>query len=202
MIKNIIFDWSGVISDDFTQVYEAVMDVFIQEGIKKISKKQFREEFCLPYHHFYLKYIKKPDMEKFENKFREIFKTKTHPIPIEGVEPVLDYLTSKQINMVVLSSHHFVSEEIKKHFPGKKFFIRIFESVKDKEKIIEKVMQELGFKPEETMFVGDMVHDINAGKKAGVKTAAILTGYDSKEKLEKANPLFILNTLEDIKKII
>lgn len=57
-------------------------------------------------------------------------------------------------------------------------------------------------KPEEVLFIGDMDHDIQAGKKAGTKTAGILTGYHSRKKLEQEKPDFILENLSELKKLI
>lgn len=41
--------------------------------------------------------------------------------------------------------------------------------------------QELGYKPEETVFVSDAPHDIRIGKEAGAKTIAVLSGVASRQ---------------------
>jgi len=50
--------------------------------------------------------------------------------------------------------------------------------------------------------VGDTIADIREGKNAGVKTAIILSGTQSKEKLIHENPDYILNSLNEITEII
>jgi phosphoglycolate phosphatase-like HAD superfamily hydrolase len=50
--------------------------------------------------------------------------------------------------------------------------------------------------------VGDTVADVEEGKNAGVMTAALLAGTQSREDLKKANPDFILEALMDLKKVI
>jgi len=50
--------------------------------------------------------------------------------------------------------------------------------------------------------IGDTVADIQEGKNAGVATAVILSGSQSKENLLKHEPDFILHSLLEIKKII
>jgi HAD superfamily hydrolase (TIGR01549 family) len=50
--------------------------------------------------------------------------------------------------------------------------------------------------------VGDTVADIKEGKNAGVKTAVILAGTQSKEDLIKEQPDYILNGLMELKDII
>jgi phosphoglycolate phosphatase-like HAD superfamily hydrolase len=50
--------------------------------------------------------------------------------------------------------------------------------------------------------VGDMTHDIDAGKKAKVITIAVSWGYQPKEKLTEENPNFLIEDLEELKRII
>jgi HAD superfamily hydrolase (TIGR01549 family) len=50
--------------------------------------------------------------------------------------------------------------------------------------------------------VGDSVYDIIAGKKAHVKTIAVLTGNYSKILLKKQNPDYIINSLRELPKLL
>jgi len=50
--------------------------------------------------------------------------------------------------------------------------------------------------------IGDSIYDIIAGKKAGCKTIAVLTGDFSKEELEKEKPDYIINDLSELKDIL
>ena len=52
------------------------------------------------------------------------------------------------------------------------------------------------------MYVGDMTHDIEAGKEAGVKTVALTWGYQSKEILEKHNPDYIIANISELDKLL
>ena len=49
-------------------------------------------------------------------------------------------------------------------------------------------------------FVGDLVTDIIAGKQAGIKTIAVLSGHSSITELESYNPDFILENISQIPK--
>ena len=62
MIKNIIFDWSGLINNDFPAVYNAIMSIFEKYGVKRISSEEFKKEWVQPYMVFYNKYIPGLDM--------------------------------------------------------------------------------------------------------------------------------------------
>jgi len=63
-------------------------------------------------------------------------------------------------------------------------------------------MQKNNFKPEETICVGDMTHDIDMSRKAGIKIVAVSYGYQSKEKLLEKNPDFLIEDLRELKNII
>ncbi len=49
-MRNVIFDWSGTLSND---IYKACMKVFEKLGLKKISFSEFKRNFLLPYMKFY-----------------------------------------------------------------------------------------------------------------------------------------------------
>ncbi|MEK6826684.1 MAG: HAD hydrolase-like protein, partial [Nanoarchaeota archaeon] len=50
--------------------------------------------------------------------------------------------------------------------------------------------------------VGDSIYDVMAGKKAGVKTIAILSGRYSRKQLEMVNADYILERFNDLLKIL
>jgi len=57
-------------------------------------------------------------------------------------------------------------------------------------------------KPEETLFVGDMQHDIETAKHGGVHSCAVLTGYNTLEQLRAANPDLIVEHLRELREIL
>lgn len=58
------------------------------------------------------------------------------------------------------------------------------------------VLSELGMSPREVLFVGDSNHDIEAGKKAGVKTVAVTYGYRPKIVLKDAD--YMIDNLKEL----
>jgi HAD superfamily hydrolase (TIGR01662 family) len=57
----------------------------------------------------------------------------------------------------------------------------------------------LAVAPGECVYVGDMRVDIKAGKSAGMKTVAVLTGFDGYDLLENEHPDVILETVASLK---
>lgn len=66
---------------------------------------------------------------------------------------------------------------------------------------IYKALEILDVKPKKTVFIGDSPADIEAGKKAGVKTIAALYGFHG-EKLLKLKPDYIVSDISQITSLI
>ena len=49
-------------------------------------------------------------------------------------------------------------------------------------------LQVFGARPQDCLFVGDSAADMEAGKRAGVKTCAVLWGYGERDDLARGNP--------------
>lgn len=81
MIKNIIFDWSGTLSDDLTPVYKVAMIIFDHWNTKRTSKEEFRREFRLPYMKFYNKYIPKINHKQQTQMFEKLIYEVGEPKP-------------------------------------------------------------------------------------------------------------------------
>ena len=63
-------------------------------------------------------------------------------------------------------------------------------------------LERLGYEPEEALFVGDSVHDIEAGNAAGVETVAALWGPFSREQLAVARPKRYIDRIGDLLQVL
>ena len=199
-VNNVIFDWSGTISNDLPLVYETVMKVFEHYGISRISLERFRLEYTLPYMKYARKFGITASKEEVDEVFNSHFRKHGFPQPLPNSAEAVEKLHVLGKRMVVLSSHRqqFLEEEARRFFGDKNYFVKLFGSVHNKEDEIENILQQLSFGPKETIIVGDTEHDILAGKSAGISTAAVLTGYRPKEKLAAAKPDFVINNLLEL----
>lgn len=199
VIKNIIFDWSGTLSDDFKPVYDASMIVFGKLGRAPISFDQFRKESASPYMPFWNNYfpdLKKEDLDKF---FLDAIYSVDEPNLYDDVKIVLNKLKLLNINIIVISAHpkdKLLKEA--KHYGIESYFKEINGSVHDKIEVILEILKRNNFESNETVYVGDMTHDIDAGKNAKVKTVAVCWGYQPKEKLIVSNPDYIIDSISDL----
>lgn len=63
-------------------------------------------------------------------------------------------------------------------------------------------LERLGYEPDEALFVGDSVHDIEAGNAAGVETVAALWGPFSREQLAVACPDRFIDRIGELVQVL
>ena len=68
--------------------------------------------------------------------------------------------------------------------------------------VIQYVLHSTGAKPGECLMVGDRMHDIIGAHDAGMKCAAVLVGFGSREEFEQYSADYICETLEKVADVI
>ncbi len=201
MIKNLIFDWSGTLSDDLVSVYTIVRNIFRRLGLRELTFSECRIEFMLPYMDFWKKFTDKSREEiqqMFIEEYDKVWKSK----PFTGAKATLEFLHKNNKMLAILSSQPQKQLEKEVNDYGfKDLFCDIRGSIHNKIENINSLIGRNKFVLDETVMIGDMMHDIEAGKKAKIKTVAVLWGYDSKDKLESKKPDFIVRNFVELKKI-
>ncbi len=183
--------------DDFLPVLNATNQIFIHYGKKPFSDEEFREKFYLPFNEFYKEYLPPEAMPELEAHYHKAFKNlqtniNTLPFAIE----FLEYLMERGIPTFLLSTiHEDHFHEQGNRLGVKRYFKQAYTMAFDKRKTILQLLAEHNLNPAETIFIGDMLHDIETAKHAGVTSCAVLTGYDSLNKLKKAQPDLIFKNL-------
>jgi len=75
-------------------------------------------------------------------------------------------------------------------------------NVWDKRQKIHEILEENHLAPEETLFIGDMQHDIETARHGGIHSCAVLTGYNTLEQLRAAKPDVIVEHLRELRDIL
>jgi len=71
-----------------------------------------------------------------------------------------------------------------------------------KDRTISRILKDMKLEKSDVYYVGDEVRDVEAGKKAGVQTVAVSWGYNTREALSKEHPSFVIDSPEELGKII
>lgn len=189
-IRNVIFDWSGTLVDDFPPVFAATNAIFTAFGEEPWSEGQFRERFYLPFTDFYRQWLPGATLEALDRHYHEVFHRMQDDIPLlPGAREVLEYACGEGMGVFLLSTIHARHWEWQAaRLDVARYFRKAYTGAIDKRAVIGELLREHGAVPSETLFVGDMQHDVETARFAGVVAAAVLTGYDSLEKLKRSEP--------------
>lgn len=129
-------------------------------------------------------------------------------VPYPGIVELLSALREKGVTLAVLSNkdHETCVEVVEKYF-GKEAFHKIYGNrpgiaPKPDPAGIFAILEETGTRPQECLYVGDTQFDVECAKRAGVKCAAVLWGYRTREILEEMVPEFLVEKPLDILTLI
>jgi phosphoglycolate phosphatase-like HAD superfamily hydrolase/ADP-ribose pyrophosphatase YjhB (NUDIX family) len=204
VIRNIIFDWSGTLVDDLPAVWKATNYVLAQSERAEMSLEQFRAEFCLPFTLFYDKYTPHVPLPQLESWFHSEFRHAQDSVcELPHAREFLEFCRKHELRTFLLSTvhqDHFVVQETVIGFG--KYIDKPYLGVWDKRKKIHDILQENKLEPGETLFVGDMQHDIETARHGGIHSCAVLTGYNTLGQLRSAQPDLIVEHLGELQQVL
>ena len=200
MIRNIIFDWSGTLVDDLPGVWQATNHVFRLAGVGEITLERFRAEFTLPFKKFYDRHLPHIALPQLEEWFHAHFRTLHHTVTeLPHARRFLELCREREIRTFLLSSVHPDHYAAQARAIGFEEFIQHpCTGVWDKTARIHEIIREHQLEPDETLFIGDMQHDIDTAHHGGVLSCAVLTGYNSLGQLRNSNPHLIVEHLGEL----
>lgn len=204
MIRNIIFDWSGTLVDDLPAVWQATNYVLAQCERAELTLEQFRAEFCLPFTIFYdrhLPHVPLPELETlFHSRFRQV-QDSVGELP--HARDFLEFCRAHKLRTFLLSTVHRDHFKIQASVTGFSGYLeRAYIEVWDKRQKIGEILAENGLVPHETLFIGDMQHDIETAHHGGIHSCAVLTGYNTLSQLRAAAPDVIVEHLCELREML
>jgi phosphoglycolate phosphatase-like HAD superfamily hydrolase/ADP-ribose pyrophosphatase YjhB (NUDIX family) len=204
VIRNIIFDWSGTLVDDLPAVWQATNYVLTQCDRAELTLEQFRAEFCLPFTIFYdrhIPHVPLPQLETwFHSRFREVQDT---VCPLPHARDFLEFCRARKIRTFLLSTVHHDHYQVQSASTGFSGYVdRAYIEVWDKRQKIGEILAENDLVPDETLFIGDMQHDIETAKHGGIHSCAVLTGYNTLTQLRAASPDLIVEHLGELREVL
>ena len=209
-IRGIVFDLDGTLIESYQAIYLGLKECF----------RHFRKEiFPFPELKIYLR----PDLETtlsqffkpeevlkavpiMRKRYEEVYLGHTHFL--DGAKEVLSMLHSDGVVLGVASNKfgrfsrgalmHLGVSDCFKSVVGAGDVLRN----KPFPDMIHRALEEMQLPPEEAIFVGDTLTDIETGKEAGIDTYALPTGFHSKEELSRATPKRMLRHLRDLTRLV
>jgi phosphoglycolate phosphatase len=200
-IKNVIFDFDGVIADSF---------IIFQETLQEILKRptKFTDEEAEELRSLKtLDVMKKLGVKKWQLpsgliKGRRGLTEKVDRVSIfPGMPEVLNKLKDDKLKLYVLtsSSDQYIGSSLNR-YELLDIMTHVYSSAGlfDKAKRLKKIIKAEGLLLPECVYVGDETRDIDAAKQIGMKCIAVGWGYNNVSALKSSQPNMIVNHPKDL----
>jgi HAD superfamily hydrolase (TIGR01509 family) len=209
MIKLVMFDWDGTIVDGLGLNYRIYSEITkrlgkrmprSKEDLAKLTDGTWEELY------YNLGIRTKEEMERAKDIYIEMSGKLNNEVRIfPGMRDVLSSLKERGIKTAVISNGERVIIELHLKKMDIRQYIDHIIAHEDSERIkpdpdqIHLCLERLGVKPEEAVFVGDMVNDIKAARNANLsKVIAVTYGWHTREQLEKLKPDLMVDSAKEI----
>ena len=197
--KNILWDWNGTILNDTPVAFEATNILLERYGYPTITLEYYRDNIDTPIVNFYSKIfdLSIHDMQMLDDEWGVLYNQLSDKIGLhEGVKELLRFFAEENCRQAVLSA--FRTEEITKY--ARKFSVeKYFEDILGTQNIVmesktirgRRYMKEHKFAPEQTLYIGDTVHDCDTALALGVNCVLFSGGQQSPKLLQQCGvPVF------------
>ncbi len=206
MIKLIIFDFDGTLADTERWTLDIYNELAVKYGYPALTLEEFEEMKKMPLNKIIASYeIPYTKMFSLLKEGQKILKK--HINDVSAFEPDLKAILIKIGKMVgavgIISSN--TKKNIRRFCKNKDIdnidFI-ISSPLFTKEVKIFHILNRYKIHPQQALYVGDEVRDIESSKKAGVQVAAATWGYNDRILLEQAKPDYLIDNINDLLDII
>jgi phosphoglycolate phosphatase len=173
-------------------------------GRPPLTRDEFRQKFRLPFTEFYEEYLPDVPLPELDAAFHGHFVTIQDDVtPLPGLYEFLEFCRASGRRLFLLSSMKREHFEVQSEKLGlAHYFEHPYVGVLDKRAKIGEILETHGLARDETAFVGDMIHDVETARHGGVMSIAVLTGYDSIEKLTPSKPDVVVTSLDALRRLL
>ncbi|WDP90353.1 MAG: HAD family hydrolase [Desulfobacter sp.] len=209
MIKNILFDLDGTLTDPKTGITRCIRFSLEHSGAALPGADELTWCIGPPLRDSFAKLLDTEDgptldraLALYRKRFSEKGMYENHVYP--QIPPCLEQIRAAGLKLLLATSKPRVfAEKILEHFGLAHFFTGIYGagldgSLVDKGELIAHILASESLDPGETLMVGDRIYDILGGKKNGVATAAVTYGYGSADEIQSAHPDMVFDRPADL----
>lgn len=209
-IHGIIFDLDGTLIEAYEAIYVGLKEAFQYFGREIFPfsdlKKYLKVDLEATLNQFFSSEEVLKGVPIMRRKYEEVYLDKTHFL--DGAKEVLKILHSKGILMGVASNKFGrFSRGALRHLGVSDYFKSVIGAGdvprnKPFPDMIHAALREMRLPPEDVVFVGDTLTDIDTGKQASIDVYALPTGFHSKMELSQKKPRRILKNLKELTQIV
>lgn len=210
MYKAIFFDLDGTLTESGEGITKSVQYALEKIGKPEEDLEKLKVFVGPPLMEQFMKYVGVDEAtgRKAVEFYRERYEVKgiyeNHPY--EGVEEMLQELKRKGYILAVASSKpEYYVTQILDYFKLSSYFDVVVGSEMNgartsKSEVIEEALKRINMsdKRNEVLMVGDKEHDVLGARAAGLDCVAVAYGYGTQEELTEANPLKIVDSVDEL----
>ena len=196
---NIVFDWSGTLADDHIISWNITNKVLEHLGGKTITFDTFKNEFVIPVDTFYSKYCPNIPISTIDEYFYKNYISYGSKCKLfEEIPKLIQSLHSNNTLYILSTLDSKILKMLSKETGIFKYFKKIIGNASNKIKALEKLLNDEKLIFSETIFIGDMPHDIESAQKLKVQSGGVTYGYSNSNTIISTKPDYIFNNSSEI----
>jgi HAD superfamily hydrolase (TIGR01509 family) len=206
MTKVIIFDFDGTLADTIDILLSITNRLSAELGFKSATKEQIAQLSNLT--SWQLLQYSGISIFKFPLLIRMLKAELRSEIPniqlFPGIKEVLLELKKLgfQLGIITSNSRENVLASLETNGLQDTFTFIYSGSTFGKHKVINRWLKRENINPEQVVYVGDEIRDIDAARKTGIKVIAVGWGFNSQEALAAHNPDFLIERPQELIEIM
>ena len=211
-IRNVLFDLDGTLTDPAEGIVRCIQHSLNTLEIPCPAPDELTRYIGPPLREVFVTICNSKDkllIERAISVFRERFSTVGlfENTPYDQVSEMLTSLGENYKLFVATSKPQLYAEKILHHFSLKQHFIEIHGNdlagrLDDKAELLTELIERRELDPEQSVMVGDRMHDVIAAKKNGVTSIAVTYGYGSESELIEAGADYFCSSPADVVTVI
>jgi phosphoglycolate phosphatase len=200
-VKTLIFDFDGTIADSF----ETLLAIFDETTARphRLTASEIAELRGEPLKDVikYLK-IKRWQMPRLILRAKRLLALRMSGIKaFAGISEALARLHHDGYQMFILSTNSSVNiSGFLKSNGLESYFTSVYGDIglRSKASALKKIIKKEKLSPADCIYIGDEVRDIEAAKKAGIRSVAVSWGFSSPPAIQQAQPSYMANNPKDL----
>ena len=200
MTRYVIWDWNGTLLDDTAAALETLNDMLAKRGSPEIGMEFYRDNFRFPVKPFYEKIgvvLEGEDWDALAREYHDVYAAKEKRLAADAKEAVLEVRRRGAGESIVSALRQDLLERDTERFGIRGDMDWLFgvdnldgRSKTDRAKeALSTICGKKGVSPDETVLVGDSLHDAEVASAIGVRCILYGGGSHSPARLATAGPV-------------
>lgn len=196
--KNIVWDWNGTLLDDLEVSVETINRILLENELAPISVEHYRSIFGFPVKAYYQQIgfdFSRHSWEAVSIDFIDTYRQLAGDLQLtSGIRPVLQGLQERGYKLYILSAlKEDVLHEMLESYHLNQFFKAIYgaEDIYASGKVTrgEELVRHEMLDTEQTVMIGDTLHDAEVADALGFDIILFSGGHNSRERLIEVAPV-------------